>query len=538
MMQDHPLRISSVLEHAAQIHGKVEVVTRRPEDGTIHRYTYVDALRRAKQLANALRSLGVSFGDRVATLAWNTHRHFEAWYAISGQGAICHTINPRLFEDQIVYILNHAEDRVLMVDADLVSLVERLWERVDCVERVIVMTSREFMPESTLPNVECYEDFIAKFPAEFEWPEFDETTPSSLCYTSGTTGNPKGVQYTHRSNLLHAFAINAGEAMNVSGSDVVLMTVPMFHANSWGLAFSCPMAGAKLVLPGSRLDGHSIHQLIERERVTFSAAVPTLWSTLLKHLDETDGRLSSLREVLIGGSAVSRSMIEAFQRRYDVQVIHAWGMTEINPTGTMCRLANYMGDWSEERRLDVQIKQGKPIYGICLKIIDDQGRELPHDGMTMGRLMIRGAWVMQRYYKDTKDAVDSDGWLDTGDIATMDEHGYMQITDRAKDLIKSGGEWISSVELENIASTHPDVEIAAVIGVPDDRWQERPILIVQRAADCNVSEQQLLDFMTDKVVKWWLPDRVLFVDRIPLTASGKISKRELRERYPSTVSRA
>ena len=536
MMQDEPLLISSVLEHAAHCHGEVEVVTRRPEDGSIHRYTYRDALKRTKRLANALRSLGVRAGDRVATLAWNTHRHLEAWYAISGQGAICHTVNPRLFDEQISYILNHAEDRVLMVDADLLPLIERLWDQLTSIEHIVVMTDPDHMPSSTLPNVVCFEELIARHSDRFTWPHLDENSISSLCYTSGTTGDPKGVAYTHRSNLLHSFAINSAEAMCIGGSDVVMMTVPMFHANSWGLAFSCPMAGAKLVLPGAQLDGQSLHELIENEEVTFSAAVPTIWSILLKHLESNGGQLSSLQEVLIGGTAVPREMIDRFELRYDVRVVHAWGMTEVNPTGTMCRLANYMKSWSREQQLDIRQKQGKAIYGVQLKIVDDEGNELPRDGETMGRLMIRGPWVMRRYYKSDVDAVDHDGWLDTGDIATIDPHGYMQITDRAKDLIKSGGEWISSVALESIANGHPDVEISAVIGVADEKWQERPRLIVQRVRDSQLSEDQILAFLADRVAKWWLPDHVEFVTKIPLTASGKISKKTLRDAYQASHS--
>ncbi|MEM8667057.1 MAG: long-chain fatty acid--CoA ligase [Planctomycetota bacterium] len=533
MMQDEPLSIASVLEHAARIHGRVEVVSRCPEDGSVHRYTYKDALTRTKRLANALQSLGVSRGDRVATMAWNSHRHLEAWYAISGIGAICHTVNPRLFEQQIVYILNHARDSVLMIDVDFLPLLESIWPQLQTVIHIVILAGPDHMPATTLPNVECYEQIVAEQADAFDWPTFDETTPSSLCYTSGTTGDPKGVQYTHRSNLLHAYAINTGEAMCVSGRDVVLMTVPMFHANSWGLAFSCPMAGAKLVLPGSKLDGASIHDWIEKERVTFSAAVPTLWNMLLSHLDDQGGTIESLKEVLIGGTAVPRSMIQTFQDRYDVQVVHAWGMTEVNPTGTMCRLANYMHSWSDEAKLDIQVKQGKPVFGVSLKIVDDELNELPHDGTTMGRLLIKGQWVVRRYYRSNIDAVDSEGWLDTGDIATIDPDGYMQITDRAKDLVKSGGEWISSVELENIANSHHEVELAAVIGVPDEKWQERPHLIIKCVPGSELGREEILSVFLDRVAKWWIPEHVSFVEELPLNAAGKINKKRLRELYQS-----
>jgi acyl-CoA synthetase (AMP-forming)/AMP-acid ligase II len=529
MMQNEPLSIAQALEHAARFHGRVEIVTRQTENGVMHRYTYADALRRTKQLANALQSIGVKSGDRIATMAWNTHRHLEAWYAIAGQGAICHTVNPRLFEQQIVYILNHAEDSVLLLDAAFVPQLEKLWPQLTRLQQIIVMTDEEHQPQTTLPNVHCYEQLIADQSDEFTWPELDENTPSSLCYTSGTTGDPKGVLYTHRTNLLHSYAINTGEANGISGRDVVLMTVPMFHANSWGLAYSCPMAGAKLVLPGSQLDGESVHSLIETERVTYSAAVPTLWKMLFAHLDKQGGQLDSLRQVLIGGSAVPSSMIEKFEQRYNVQVVHAWGMTEANPTGTMCRLTNEVDSLSLAEKQKIRVKQGKPVFGVNLKIINDDGEELPHDGVTMGRLMIKGLWVMRRYYKAESDAVDQDGWLDTGDIATIDPYGYMQITDRAKDLIKSGGEWISSVELENVATGHPEIILAAVIGVHDETWQERPLLIVQTVTNSNVTGQQIRDFMTGKVAKWWLPDHVEFVSKIPLTAAGKINKKALRE---------
>ena len=531
MMQNDPLSIAQVLEHAARFHADVEVVTRQIEDGEIHRYTYADVLRRTKKLANALSRLEVRIGDRVATMAWNTFRHLEAWYAIGGMGAICHTVNPRLFEQQIEFIVNHAEDKVLLLDVPFVPMLERLQEKLPTVEHFVVMTDQSHMPSTGLRNVQCYESLIADESDEIDWPVFPEETPSSLCYTSGTTGNPKGVVYTHRSNLLHAYAANGKDVLGIAGSDTVLMVVPMFHANSWGLAYSCPMAGAKLVLPGAKLDGDSVYELLDTEQVTFSAAVPTVWNMLLAHLQESKGTLSNLNEVVIGGSAAPRTMVEVFDQKYNVTVVHAWGMTETSPLGTISRLRNYMKSLSYQQQVDVRIKQGQPVFGVAMKIVDDDGHQLPHDGATFGRLLVKGPWIVKRYYKEEHDAVDQDGWFDTGDVATIDQHGYMQITDRAKDLIKSGGEWISSVDLENAAMGHPGVALAAVIGVYHEKWEERPLLVVKPVEGATVTAEEILDFLKDKVAKWWLPDEVAFVDDIPLTAAGKISKLALRNQF-------
>jgi fatty-acyl-CoA synthase len=531
-MQDEPLNLAHILEHAARFHSRVEIVTRQVEDDEIHRYTYGDALRRTKRLANALKRLGVQFGDRVATMAWNTYRHVEAWYAVAGQGAICHTVNPRLFEQQIEYIVNHAEDKILLVDAPFVPMLERLQDRLLTVRHFVVLTDESHMPTTSLRNVIAYESLIADASDEFDWPSFPEETPSSLCYTSGTTGHPKGVIYTHRSNVLHAYAASAKDTIGVSNSDTVLMVVPMFHANSWGLAYSSPMVGAKLVLPGARLDGESVYHLLDSEQVTYSAAVPTVWNMLLAHLQNTDQKLPHLAEVIIGGSAVPRSMIETFDREYDVTVVHVWGMTEMSPIGTACRLKPFMKLLDYAQQVDARLKQGTPVFGVSMKIVDDDGNSLSHDGGTFGRLLVKGPWIVKRYYKEDQDAVDADGWFDTGDIATIDEHGYMQITDRAKDLIKSGGEWISSVDLENAAMGHPSVALAAVIGVYHPKWEERPLLIVKPGPKpADVTAGQILAFLQDKVAKWWLPDDVVFVDDIPLTAAGKISKLTLREQY-------
>ena len=528
-MQNTPLNLADILEHAARFHGQVEIVTRDVDDGSIHRHTYRDALRRTKQLAHALQELGVRFGDRVATMGWNTFRHFEAWYAISGQGAICHTVNPRLFEEQIEFIINHAQDKVVFLDAPFVPLMERLQDRLPSLEHFVVLTSKEHMPATSLRSAVDYESLIAGKPEEFSWPSFPEETPSSLCYTSGTTGNPKGVQYTHRSNFLHSYSINSKQVAGVDCCDSVLMVVPMFHANSWGLVYSCPMVGAKMVLPGAALDGDSIYDLLDTEQVTQSAAVPTVWNMLLATLQEKQRELPHLREVVIGGSAVPRRLIEAFDLDYGVTVVHGWGMTETSPIGSSCRLKPFMKSLSYAEQVDIRLKQGTPPFGFAMKIVDENGDSLPHDGTTFGRLLVKGPWVVQRYYREDHDAVDAEGWFDTGDIATIDEHGYMQITDRAKDLIKSGGEWISSVDLENAVMGHADVAIAAVIGVYHPKWEERPLLVVKRVDGGAATGQDLLDFLKDKVAKWWLPDDVLFVDSIPLTATGKISKLTLRE---------
>ena len=534
-MQNDPHNLVQILEHAATFHGSVDIVTRRVEDGSIHRCTYREAAARARQFANALARLGVKFGERIGTLGWNTYRHLEAWYAISGSGAICHTINPRLFEEQIEYIVNHAKDRILLIDPPFVPMMERLQDKFHSVERYVVLTDDKHMPETKLLNAVSYESLIADESAEFDWPVLPYETASSLCYTSGTTGNPKGVQYTHRSNLLHSYAVNGKSALGVSATDTMLMVVPMFHANSWGLAYSCPMVGARMVLPGAQLDGASVYELLDQEKVTLSAAVPTVWNMLLGHLRENNLKLPHLTEVTIGGSAVPQYLMEAFDREFGVEVIHGWGMTELSPLGTLCRLKAGMQDWSYERQVDIRLKQGLPMFGVGMKIVDDDNNQLSHDGKAFGRLLVKGPWVIKRYYRDEEDAVDADGWFDTGDIATIDEYGYMQITDRAKDLIKSGGEWISSVDLENAAAGHEQVVMAAVIGVSHPKWEERPLLVVKPADGANLSAEDMLDHLRDKVVKWWLPDAVVFVDDIPLTATGKISKLRLREQFVDYV---
>lgn len=531
LMQDRPLLIASLIDFAAQYHGDVEIVSRSVE-GPIHRYTYSDANHRAKQLAQALGALGITLGDRVGTLAWNGYRHLECYYGVSGIGAVLHTINPRLFPEQIVYIANHAEDRVLFTDLTFVPLLEGIAGQLSSLEAIVIMTDREHMPETTLKNVHCYEDLLETQDGALEWPGFDERTASSLCYTSGTTGNPKGVLYSHRSTVLHSLASCSQDVLGLSSQDSVLPVVPMFHANSWGIAYAAPMCGAKLVLPGMGMDGASIYELLETEKVTLSAGVPTVWLMLLQYLQQNNKKLPDMSRTVIGGSAAPASMIETFEQDYDVTVIHAWGMTEMSPLGTTGVLKASMADMDYSKKLLVKSKQGRAVYGVDMKITDDEGNEQPRDGVAFGHLMVRGPWITKGYFKDEGGTVlDNNDWFDTGDVATLDEDGFMQITDRSKDVIKSGGEWISSIELENIAVGHPDVAEAAVIGVVHPKWDERPLLIIVRNSGSTVEGADILKFMKGKIASWWMPDDVTFVDEIPHTATGKIQKLQLREQF-------
>ena len=534
-MQERSRNLIKILQYADQFYRDVEVVSRKVEDGSIHRCTYSDVYRRTKQFANALKGLGLEFGDRVGTLAWNTYRHLEVWYALAGQGAICHTINPRLFADQIEFIINHASNRFLLVDLDFVPVLESIVEKMPTVEAIIIMTDAAHIPEHSFKQkVYCYEDLIEQNTPDFDWPSFPDSTVSSLCYTSGTTGNPKGVAYTHGSNLIHATCSSQPDVMNISSEQVTLMVVPMFHANSWGLAYSAPMTGSKLVLPGSKLDGASIWELLDKEKVTFSAAVPTVWNLLLTNLESTGQKLPHLKDVVIGGAAVPRSMIETFDKIYGVTVIHVWGMTEMSPIGSLCRLTPAMKEWDYDRQVEQRLMQGRPPFGVEMKIVGENGAELPHDGKAFGSLLVRGPWVVNRYYLADELATDEDGWFDTGDVAVIDQYGFMKITDRAKDVIKSGGEWISSVDLENAAVDHAAVDIAAVIGVPHPKWGERPMLILKLHEGDTLEIAEILEFLSDKVAKWWLPEEVVFVDEIPMTATGKISKLSLRQQFISS----
>jgi fatty-acyl-CoA synthase len=530
LMQDWPLLCHRIIDHAATYHGGRPVISRSVE-GAIHTTTYADIRRRALKVAQRLDKDGVKLGDRVATLAWNTWRHLESWYGILGIGAIYHTVNPRLFPDQIAWIVNHAEDRVMMTDLTFVPLLEKLADRLNTIERYIVLTDAAHMPATTLKNALPYEEWIGEVDGDFAWRSFDENTAAGMCYTSGTTGHPKGVLYSHRSNVLHAFMASLPDSKGISSRDVVMPVVPLFHANGWSLGFSTPMTGASLVFPGPKLDGASIYELLDTYKVTFTAGVPTVWLMLLQHLEAAGGKLPHLKRVVIGGSACPRAMTQAFQDKYGVEVIHAWGMTEMSPLGSLCTMKPEYAALSGEARLDVQIKQGHPPFGVEMKITDDDGRKLPWDGKTFGRLKVRGPAVARAYYKEEGNILDDEGFFDTGDVATMDRYGYMQITDRAKDVIKSGGEWISSIDLENLAVGHPKVAEAAVIGVRHPKWDERPLLIVVLKKGQQAGKEEILKFMQGKVAKWWLPDDVVFVDEIPHTATGKIQKTVLRERF-------
>ena len=532
LMSERPLLISAILTHAATFHGNVEIVSRTVE-GPIHRYTYRDAERRSKQLANALLRLGIEPGDRVATLAWNTFRHFELYYAISGIGAVCHTINPRLFDDQIVYIVNHASDRLLFVDTTFLPLVERLAPRLPADCRIVLMTDAENSPSTGLPVLPPYEQLIAAEDEDFAWPEFDERTAASLCYTSGTTGHPKGALYSHRSTVLHAFGISLPDAISISAADVVCPVVPLFHACGWGIPHAVPMNGAKLVMPGPRLDGASLHELFESEGVTYALGVPTVWLGFEAYLSSSGARCSSLHRVLSGGSSVPPSMVEAFAR-HGIDMRQGWGMTEMSPLGTTAALKARHRSLDAAEQLAVKVKQGRPVFGVEMKIVDDEGRAQPHDGKSMGEILVRGPWIVSGYFEDAAAgaaSVEPDGWFHTGDMATIDSDGYMQITDRRKDVIKSGGEWISSIDLENAAIAHDDVAEAAVIAVPDPRWGERPLLIVMPRPGCHPQRDSLLELLASQFPKWMLPDEVVCIEEMPHTATGKIMKTRLRERF-------
>jgi acyl-CoA synthetase (AMP-forming)/AMP-acid ligase II len=537
LMMDRPLLVSSILDHAATRYGETGMVS-RTADAPEHRITYADLCRRARQLAGALRTkLGVRLGDCIATLAWNDHRHFELYYGVAGIGAVCHTINPRLFPEQIAYIVKHARDRYLFADPMFLPLVEQLAPRLKIIEGIVVLCDGAHLPASRLRGLIDYESLIADQPVEFAWPELDETTACGLCYTSGTTGHPKGALYQHRSTVLHALTIVMPDVLGLSARDTVLPAVPMFHVNAWGLPYACPLVGARMVMPGPRLDGASLYQQLEREKVTFAAGVPTVWFGLLDHLRACNGSLPHLERVVIGGAAAPLSLIENFENQYGVEVLHGWGMTEMSPVGAVC-CPPPAADLPAHRRQRLKQKQGQAIWGVDFKIVDDQGRRLPHDGKTAGLLYVRGPWIASGYFRDeaaTKAALDAEGWFSTGDVATIDPKGYMQVTDRAKDLIRSGGEWISSIDLENAAVGHPDLAEAAVIAMPHPKWGERPLLIAVRRPGAEVGKAAILDYLAGKVAKWWLPDDVVFVEELPHTATGKLMKTALRERFRDYV---
>ncbi|MDQ0324689.1 fatty-acyl-CoA synthase [Rhodopseudomonas julia] len=530
LMQDWPLNCHRILDHAATYHGDREVVSRLVE-GEIHRTNYREIRRRALKLSQQLTTHGIRLGDRVATLGWNTMRHLEVWYGVMGIGAICHTVNPRLFAEQITYIINHAEDRLLFTDLTFVPLVEKLKDALPTLEKVIVMSDRAHLPSSSLDLVP-YDEWLDEADGDFAWESFDENTAAGMCYTSGTTGVPKGVIYSHRSNVLHAMVASLPDMIDLSSSDRIMPVVPMFHANCWAICFAAPMVGAGIVMPGPKMDGASIYQLLDEEKVTVTAAVPTVWLMLLSYLEETGSKLPHLERVVIGGSACPRAVIEKFQNNYDVDVIHAWGMTETSPLGTVCTLTPEYQGLKGEARLDVLQKQGHPPFTVEMKVTDDAGEPLPWDGKTFGRLKVRGPAVAKAYFKgEGGPLLDEDGFFDTGDVAHIDPYGYMQITDRSKDVIKSGGEWISSIELENAAVAHPDVAEAAVIGVANEKWGERPLLIIVPKKDVRPKREEILDFVRQRVAKWAAPDDVAFVEEIPHTATGKIQKMALRDQF-------
>ena len=533
-MQDQPLLISQLIEFADHHHGDTEIVSRKVEGG-IHRYTWSACANRARQLANALDSAHVGLSDRIATLAWNGYRHLELYFGVSGSGRVLHTINPRLHRDQITWIINHAEDRVLCFDLTFVELVQAIHAECPTVKEWVLLTDDVHMPtDSGIPGLTSYESWIAERPTSYGWPEFEENAAAVMCYTSGTTGNPKAALYSHRSTVLHAYASALPDVMGLSACDTVLPVVPMFHVNAWGIPYSGALVGCKLVLPGPALDGRSIYELIETEQVTFAAGVPTVWQMLLTHVQGNKLEFRSLKRTVIGGSACPPAMIEAFREKFGVEVLHAWGMTEMSPWGTLCSLKNKHLALSAREQMSVRLKQGRALFGIDMKIIDRHGDDLPWDGQTFGDLLVKGPWVIKAYFKDEiSDLLVKDGrgalWFRTGDVATIDADGYMQITDRSKDVIKSGGEWISSIDIENIAMAHPAVAMAACVGMPHPKWDERPIVAIVKKPEADLTREELLTFYEGKIAKWQIPDDVVFLDAIPLGATGKMLKVKLRE---------
>lgn len=534
LMQSQQLLISSLIEFAARHHRDAEIVSRRVE-GDIHRYTYTELAQRSKQLANALDGLKVAHGDRVASIAWNGYRHMEMYFGVSGSGRVLHTINPRLHPEQVAWIVNHAEDQVLCFDMTFLPLVQAVHAKCPTVCQWVALCDADKLPaDSGIPGLVSYEQWIGAQSMHYRWPQLDENTASSMCYTSGTTGNPKAALYSHRSTVLHAYGAALPDVMCLSARDAVLPVVPMFHVNAWGIPYSAALTGAKVVFPGPALDGKSLYELIEAEGVTFAAGVPTVWQMLLGHVQSVGGKFSTLNRTVIGGSACPPAMIDAFEQGYGVKVLHAWGMTEMSPLGTLCTLKNKHLKRSKEEQQRISQKQGRAIFGVDMKIVNSEGLEQPWDGKTYGDLLVRGPWILERYYKGDSPLVMDDqgqGWFPTGDVATIDEDGFMQITDRTKDVIKSGGEWISSIDIENIAMGHPAVAMAACIGMPHPKWDERPIVVVALKPGAQVSREAILAFYEGKIAKWQIPDDVVFVDAIPLGATGKMLKTKLREQF-------
>jgi acyl-CoA synthetase (AMP-forming)/AMP-acid ligase II len=531
-MMNRPMMISSILQHAAKHHGDTEIVSRRTE-GDIHTYTYADCEVRSQKVAQFIEKLGIKPGDRVGTLAWNGYRHLEIYYGVSGSGAVCHTINPRLFPEQIVYIINHADDQIVMFDTTFLPLIEGIKPSCPGVKHWICLSDEALMPKSDKLEMLCYEKLVSAETGSYEWPEFDENAASSLCYTSGTTGNPKGALYSHRSTVLHSYASAMPDALNISAADTIMPVVPMFHVNAWGLPYSSLLAGARIVFPGAKLDGASLFELFETQKITMSAGVPTIWAGLIQHVVSNKLKFSTFKRTVIGGSACPPAMMETLQGM-GIDVIHAWGMTELSPLGTVARLKAKDLKKSHAEQQAILQKQGRVIYGIDMKIIDGDGKELPHDGKAFGDLLVKGSWVIDNYFRGENSPL-VDGWFPTGDVSTIDSDSNMQITDRSKDVIKSGGEWISSIDIENVASGHPDIAMAACISAFHPKWDERPLLVVVKKPEVTKNNETLkkdiLAFFEGKIAKWWLPDDVAFVDQIPLTATGKMQKLKLREQF-------
>jgi fatty-acyl-CoA synthase len=530
-MQDQPLLISSLIDFAGRHHHEAEIVSRRVE-GDLHRYTYADAAKRSRRVANALDRLGLGFGDRVATLAWNGYRHLELYFGITGSGRVVHTVNPRLLPDQIAWIANHAEDQVMCFDMSFLPIVKSIWSHCTTVKHWIALCDADKLPAETgITGLSSYEAWIADESEAYVWPQFDERSAAALCYTSGTTGNPKGALYSHRSTMLHAFAGALPDSMDLSARDVILPVVPMFHVNAWGIPYGAAMTGAKLVFPGAALDGKSVYELIESERVTMAAGVPTVWLGLLNHTAQHGLKFSTMTRTVIGGSACPPAMIKTFRDDYGVTVLHAWGMTEMSPLGTVCTLKLHQTSLPEDQQLAIMAKQGRAVFGVEMKIVDADGAELPWDGQASGDLLVKGHWIISSYFKGDGGDPLVGGWFPTGDVAAIDADGFLQITDRSKDVIKSGGEWISSIDVENIAMAHPTVAMAACIAVPHPKWDERPLLVVMRKPGTAATAAEILAHFEGRIAKWQIPDDVAFVDAIPLGATGKIQKNKLREQF-------
>ena len=530
-MQDHPLLISSLIDFAGRHHHEAQIVSRRVE-GDLHRYTYADAARRSRQVANALDKLNLAFSDRVATLAWNGYRHLELYFGITGSGRVVHTVNPRLLPEQIAWIANHAEDQVMCFDMTFLPIVKAIWSKCTTVKHWIALCDADKLPADTgIPGLRSYEAWMAGESETYAWPQFDERSAAALCYTSGTTGNPKGALYSHRSTMLHAFAGALPDSLGLSSRDAILPVVPMFHVNAWGLPYGAAMTGAKLVFPGAALDGKSVYELIESENVTMAAGVPTVWLGLLNHTAQHGLKFTTMTRTVIGGSACPPAMIKTFRDDYGVTVIHAWGMTEMSPLGTVCTLKLHQTSLTEAQQLAIMAKQGRAVFGVEMKIIDPDGKEVPWDGQASGDLLVKGPWIIANYFKGEGGDPLVDGWFPTGDVAAIDTDGFLQITDRSKDVIKSGGEWISSIDVENIAMGHPAVAMAACIAVPHPKWDERPLLVVMKKPGAQATEADILAHFDGRIAKWQVPDEVVFIDAIPLGATGKMQKNKLRELF-------